>query len=300
MKRFYGILALLFLSALAGWIVMPRSLRSDVRRVVRAADPDAEVGVAVVREGRVVVSYHGKRMLPVLSTFKFPLALAVLSAMDEQGISLSSPCDVAASDLWPTWSPLRERYPEGATIRMADLLRYAVSHSDNCASDRLLREAGGIGAVRRYAVAAVGEGFDFSATERRMTQDVEAQRLNRATPEAMALLMDRFGRGELVSRVYGDFLWRLLIGATTGPDKLKAGLPEGTVLGHKTGSSDRDASGLKIADNDLGYVVLPDGGGYSICVFVTATKLSERESAALIARISQIVWRHMCDAGPVE
>ena len=78
----------------------------------------------------------------------------------------------------------------------------------------------------------------------------------------------------------------------TGKDKLKAGLPPAIVLGHKTGSSDRDESGLKAGDNDMGFVRLPDGSRYSIAVFVKDSKEDDKTNAALIAAISQKVYEY--------
>ena len=49
------------------------------------------------------------------------------------------------------------------------------------------------------------------------------------------------------------------IDTETGANKLKGMLPAKTVVGHKTGSSDRNADGMKTADNDAGLVILPDG-----------------------------------------
>ena len=42
-----------------------------------------------------------------------------------------------------------------------------------------------------------------------------------------------------------DFLWQTMIDTETGANKLKGMLPAKTV-GHKTGSSDRNADGMKI------------------------------------------------------
>src|SRR5699024_4724650 len=109
----------------------------------------------------------------------------------------------------------------------------------------------------------------------------------------MALLLDRFRHDSLFASEYRDFLWQTLCTTTTGMNKLRAGLPDGTTIGHKTGSSDRDARGVKIADNDLGYVELPDGSGYAICVYVAETALSDGETAALIAEISRLVWQRL-------
>lgn len=290
MKR--ALLLLLFVcAAVTLWLVAPHGLERDLRRAVHGVD--AEVGVAVVREGRVIASVNGNRPMPAMSTFKFPLALAVAARLDSLGLPLSAQLEVTADDLWPdTWSPLREAHPAGGRFSFGELLHYTVAESDNCACDRLIRELGGIGALQRYMDGLPAEGFDFRATER-MFRRFEAQRLNRATPEAMALLMDRFRHEELIAREYGDFLWRTLCETTTGADKLRAGLPEGTTIGHKTGSSDRNARGVKIADNDLGYVELSDGSGYAICVYVSETTLSDRESAALIAAVSRLVWQRL-------
>lgn len=70
MKRF--LLLLLFAGA-AGtlWFVTPHGLERDLCRTVRGVD--AEVGIAVVREGRVIASVGGDRPMPAMSTFKFPL-----------------------------------------------------------------------------------------------------------------------------------------------------------------------------------------------------------------------------------
>ena len=59
-----------------------------------------------------------------------------------------------------------------------------------------------------------------------------------------------------------------MIATSTGSDKLKGLLPAETIIGHKTGSSDRDSTGMKAGDNDMGFVYLPHGGDhYTIAVF---------------------------------
>jgi len=80
--------------------------------------------------------------------------------------------------------------------------------------------------------------------------------------------------------------------ATTGTNKLKAGLPAGTVIGHKTGSSDRTAEGIRIADNDAGYVLLPDGRRYCIAVFVTESEENDAANAAIAAAVSRAAYEY--------
>ena len=50
---------------------------------------------------------------PLLSVFKFHVALAVLDKMDKQSISLDSIVSIKASQMPPnTYSPLRKKFPD--------------------------------------------------------------------------------------------------------------------------------------------------------------------------------------------
>ena len=82
-----------------------------------------------------------------------------------------------------------------------------------------------------------------------------------------------------------------MIDTETGANKLKGMLPAQTMVGHKTGSSDRNADGMKTADNDAGLVILPDGRKYYIAAFVMDSY--ETDNADIIARISRMVYDAM-------
>ena len=70
-----------------------------------------------------------------------------------------------------------------------------------------------------------------------------------------------------------------MIDTETGANKLKGMLPAKTVVGHKTGSSDRNADGMKTADNDAGLVILPDGRKYYIAAFVMDSYETDEDNA---------------------
>ena len=76
-----------------------------------------------------------------------------------------------------------------------------------------------------------------------------------------------------------DFLWQTMIDTETGANKLKGMLPAKTVVGHKTGSSDRNADGMKTANNDAGLVILPDGRKYYIAAFVMDSYETDEDNA---------------------
>jgi len=80
-----------------------------------------------------------------------------------------------------------------------------------------------------------------------------------------------------------------LTASVTGPNRLRAGLPPGTVLAHKTGTSgERD--GMAPATNDIGLITLPDGRRLAVAVFVTDARADEATRDRVIARIGRAVY----------
>lgn len=270
-----------------------RQVLTDSLRAL-LADRRAEVGVAAVLDDGSAFTYGNDRRYPMLSVFKFHLALAVLHRLDSLRQPLTLPLDVSAADLRPdTWSPLRERYPGGGVrLSVAELLRYSVAQSDNNACDRLLRYVGGPRAVDAYVRRLGIESFAIRRTEDDMHRRPACCVDNWTTPLAAARLLERFCRDTLfVDPAYADFLCEVMCATVTGADKLRAGLPAGVRLGHKTGSSDRDTRGMKLADNDIGFVRLPDGRWLFLAVFVTRSYESDATNAALIADVARLVMK---------
>jgi beta-lactamase class A len=84
-----------------------------------------------------------------------------------------------------------------------------------------------------------------------------------------------------------------MIEGPSGPNRIKGQLPEGTVVGHKTGTSSRNETTNVLTElNDVGIVMLPDGRHFAIAVFVANSTMTDDETAAIIARISKTAWDH--------
>lgn len=77
-----------------------------------------------------------------------------------------------------------------------------------------------------------------------------------------------------------------------GRKQTEGRLPAEIVIGHKTGSSDRTDEGIRIADNDAGYVLLPDGRRYCIAVFVTESEENDAANAAIAASASRAAYEY--------
>lgn len=273
---------------------LPLSARNgSLERAVRALTDSvrATVGVAVVfGDGDTLVVNNGHRY-PTMSVYKFHQALAVLDHLERRGLPLTTRIPVRKSDLLPdTWSPLREACPGGGRFTVAELLAYSVAQSDNNVCDLLFRFLGGPEVVNRYIAGLDAGEAAIVADEETMHRHTDNQYLNWTTPLAAVRLLDRFRRGELLSAAYGDFLLETMFATETGPDKLRGLLPADVAVAHKTGSAFRDAQGVMVADNDIGIVRLPDGRSYSIAVFVMDSREDDRTNAAVIARISRLVY----------
>lgn len=253
----------------------------------------AKVGIALrTPEGELIL--RNDTLLPMMSVFKFPTALAALDRAERDRTPLATKVRVGSEWLDAgTYSPLRDSLPaEGGEVTLVDLLRYSLSLSDNIACDILLDYAGGPAAVDEYVRGLGIEDMHIEASERTMHRALENQRLNAARPAAVCELFARLLQGGLLDPGHEALLRRLLENAATGTDKLRAGLPSNVRLGHKTGTSDRTPDGVWIADNDAGYVVLPDGSTYCIAVFVAESPEERAENAAIIAEVSRTAYHY--------
>lgn len=268
-------------------------LEQELRKVIK--DKRANVGIAIKIPGKESITLNNGNEYPTMSVFKFHLALAVTDHLNRNNLSPETPMHIQKSDLHHnTYSPIRDKYPEGnVTLTIQELLHYTVSLSDNNGCDILFRYMGGTDKVDSYIRSLGIEDFRIAATEEEMHSDHSKQYANWTTPAAAVELMEMFLSGKLFSPEYHQMLYMILTETKTGPDKLKAGLPADIVLGHKTGSSFRTPEGLKAADNDLGFVVLPDGRSYCIGVFVKDSYEDDLTNAAIIAEISRIVYEFL-------
>ena len=251
----------------------------------------ATIGVAVLTDRGETIQYNNELHFPLLSVFKFHIALAVLDKMDKAGISLEDTLFIKASQMLPnTYSPLRQKFPDqDFTISLGELLKYSIAQSDNNASDILIDYAGGMKHIQRYIQRLGILNCQLIDTEAEMHATNNPRR-NWSQPSEVTRLLQIAVEKSLFAPQYKNFLLQTMIETQTGTDKLKASLPTDVTIGHKTGSSDRDATGMKVADNDAGFITLPDGRRYYIAVFVTDSYETDKDNAAIIGTISKMVY----------
>ncbi len=257
------------------------------------AGKKAQIGIAVIINHEDTVTVNNGHRYPMMSVFKLHQALSVADHCQRKGMSLDAPVFIRKEDLKPdTYSPLRDRYPEGnVSLSVRRLLEYTLHLSDNNACDILFGQFGGTKATDRYIRSLGLHHFSIEATEDEMHKDLSLCYRNWSTPLETARLIELLLNGHLFENKYQDFLLQTMISCQTGKDRLVAPLQAtGAVVGHKTGTGDRNEQGELIGINDVGFVRLPDGTEYTIAVFVKDSAESAEDTAGIIARISEIVY----------
>lgn len=287
--RIGWLLLLLVALPLAG---KAEDLGAQLRKVIEGKA--ATVGVAVIFNGSELVTVNDMYRYPMMSTYKFHQALSVVDYINREKETLATEILVKQSDMkTEMYSPMHDANRKGNFyITIGDLLKYSLIDSDNHACDILFDYIGGPKTTDKYVRSLGITDFSITQTERDMHESTDNVWLNWTKPSAAALLLETFLQNPMFDKNQKFFLERAMADASTGKDKLKAGLPDDVLLGHKTGSSDRNEYGIKVADNDMGFVVLPNGQYYTIAVFVMNSQETDKTNARLIADISKVVYNY--------
>ena len=269
------------------------SLRAQITRA--AAQAEGRVGVFATLLGTdQEVGLAAGEQFPMQSVFKLPLGMTVLVAVDRGELALDQEVRVTPADFVTDrqHSPIRDRYPDGVTLTLADLLQSAASGSDGTAADVLLGLVGGPEAVTAYVRELGVDGLTVAVTEKDMGRDRQATYQNWATPEGAVAVLRALDEGRGLSAESREHLLRLLTETGTGRNRIRGRLPEGTVVAHKTGTS-RTLDGVTAATNNIGLITLPDGRRVALAVFVSdspADDATRERVIADVARAAYDVW----------
>jgi beta-lactamase class A len=270
------------------------SLRKKIEHIV--SDKKAVVGVSIIgNNGKDTISLHGNRRFPMQSVFKFHIALAVLSEVDKGKLSLRQLIEIRKDDLLPKdfWSPLRDEHPDGGSFTIEKLIQYSVSQSDNTACDVLIKLIGTPTTVEEYFKKNHIQDIQIVFNEKDMQAKWENMFENWTTPNTASKTLQIFyeNKNNILSKSSYDFFWKTNKETTTGKNRIKGQLPEGTIVAHKTGwSGTHKETGITAAVNNIGIVFLPNGEYFVISVFVSESKESFDANEKIIADIAKATY----------
>jgi beta-lactamase class A len=352
--RLFGALALVGVVALGGgWIAhrtqAPEAALTSLKTAFTPKAPPAPpqlqatldklahdyrepVGVSVtdVEQGWTA-GVDGDSVYPQQSVSKLWVSMSVLDAIDHHGLALDQSVVVTKDDRSVFFQPLGEKVgSDGFATTIYDLLRRALTESDNAANDKLMREVGGASAVTRTIAdkglhqIAVGAyerelqartaglawrpefaGWRFKEARAQLPDEVRDKALaaylaapaDGAAPAAITKALAELKRGQLLSPTSTNTMLTLMSEARTGPFRLKGGLPSGWRIAHKTGTGP-DWRGASVGINDVGLLTAPDGHTYAVAVMMRQTRKPVPLRLAFMQAVSRAVVQTWSGGGP--
>ncbi len=267
-------------------------LRQELENII--ATKNATIGISIKNiETKDTLSINGTLNAPLMSIFKFHIALATLNLVDKGKLSLKQKIFIKKEELHEnTWSPIRDEYPNGNMYLTLDqLLRYTVSHSDNNGCDILLKLIGGTETVQLFINKQGIKDFTIKLNEREM-QTWESFYINSTTPLATTEILEIFYKGQVLKKKTTKYLYQIMVDCSRGITWMKAGLPEGTELAHRTGISDRNENNLRAAMNDVGVFKIPNGNHIILSVYLKNITEEREVTEKTIADIAKATWNY--------
>lgn len=265
-------------------------LRQQLNQII--SSKNATVGISIKGiEDKDTLSINGYLKAPMMSVFKFHIALAVLNKVDEGKFSLTQEVFIKKKDLQEnTWSPMREDYPNGnVNLTLDKLLRYTVSHSDNNGCDILIDLVGGTKVVQKFINQQGIRDFVIKVNENQM-RSWKNLYVNTTTPLATTDLLEKFFKGKILKENSTKYLYQIMVETSRGLTWMKAGLPQNTELAHRTGISGTNDDNLRVAMNDIGIVKLPNGKHFILSVYLKNIKEKQEDTEKIIADITKATW----------
>jgi beta-lactamase class A len=207
------------------------------------------IGVSAVNmQNARAVSYRGDERFAMCSSFKWLLGYFMMQR-DYPG-SIDEKISYTEDDLVP-WSPVTEPALKTGGLTIRELCEAAIQTSDNTASNLLLKELGGPQGLTSLLRGVGDEVTRLDRWEPDLNENAPGDVRDTTTPDAMTSLVSGllFGSdGALNERA---IVREMMIGATTGNNRLRAGIGEEWVTGDKTGTSSNNQS------NDIAFAFMP-------------------------------------------
>ncbi|WP_151480541.1 class A beta-lactamase [Streptomyces albicerus] len=242
---------------------------------------DARLGVYAIDTGtgREVAHRDGERF-GYHSTFKALEAGAVLRKYSLNG--MNKVIKYSSDDLVAN-SPITEKHVETG-MTLSELCDAAVRYSDNTAANLLFDALGGPKGLESDLRKLGDKVTLMERIEPHLSDWVPGETRDTTTPRALAKDLRAYVLGDVLRKRERAQLTTWLKTNTTGNEVIRAGVPEGWVVGDKTGSG----SGYG-ARNDIAVVWPPDSAPIVMAILTNRGKAEDVHDNKLIAEAASVV-----------
>lgn len=304
----------------------PAAIQSEIADISKSID--GVVGVAAWRlDGRGDrVLVNADQQYPMASTFKVAIAGTVLSQVDKGKLKLDQMVAVDPNMMVESEGLAETFHHPGVSVSLENLLELMLTVSDNTATDTLEKLVGGPAVVTQWVRSQGITGLRVDRDTAGLIRDfyglpsgpsfpasLEAglkanpsledkgdkpdpafdnDPRDTSTPTAMAELLQRIYTGKALSPQSTNLLREIQERNTTGKARIRARLPQGTIVAEKTGT-------IGGSVNNVGVITLPDNRGKLIvAVFIKKSSKPVEDRERVIADVSRALYDYYLFEAP--
>ena len=258
------------------------------KRIAQLADGDrGRIGVAAIDLSTgEEISVLGDQLFPMASTSKIAVAATYLEMVEKGKYSLTSEFPLLIPLRSAKFSSDRAPVRRGRYMPAIDLIEIMITRSSNPATDALLDAVGGPEKVNDWVRRQGIKDFSIDRDIATLVRDdgeydpasyIDAR--DAASPRAMLELLEGLYQGKFLSAESRRVILDAMSRTRTGKRRIKARIPMGAQVSHKTGS-------LNNTSSDVGFIEAPDGRTIAVAIYVTGqgSRSARENRIAAIAR----------------
>lgn len=232
--------------------------------------------------GRVLVAHRADERFPMCSTFKFLLAAAALKRIDQGQMSLDQVLNFGEADLL-SYAPVAKANVAKGGLPLGELCAAVVTVSDNTAANVILRNIGGPQAVTAFARSIGDQDTRLDRNEPELNSAIPGDPRDTTTPQAIGEDMPRLLSGNALGAASQQMLENWMVASKTGLKRVRAGLPNGWVVGDKTGS------GANGSANVIAIIRPENRATLFASVYLTGSRAPAEELDAVHMEVGRII-----------
>lgn len=230
------------------------------------------------------IRYDDESRYAMASTFKLPLAAALLWQVDHGAFRLTHTLPIRKDDLKSHSPAVEAKLAAGATaMSVAELCAAVIVESDNTAANVLLAGIGGPAGFTQFMRSIGDQVTRLDRNEPDLNSNTPGDPRDTTTPRAMADTMLRIFTQNVLSLASRAMLIDWMSAARTGLDRIRAGLPKSWPAGDKTGT------GANGAVNDLCIFYPPERRPIFAVVYMSESTQDAKVLTAAHAEVGRLV-----------
>ncbi|PIB93601.1 class A beta-lactamase [Caulobacter sp. FWC2] len=258
----------------------PSALNSRINELEQRSGGRLGVAVLDTHDGRRF-AWRGDERFRMCSTFKMPLAAAILRRVDQGRERLDRRVTYGREVLMGNSPVVEKHLDRGMTI--GELCAATITYSDNAAANLLLDALGAPTDLTRFLRALGDQTTRCDRREPELNTGAPDDPRDTTTPTAIAETWKTLLTTDTLSAASRKQLTAWVVANRTGGKRLRAGLPRSWTVGDKTGNNGQDQT------NDIAVIWPPKRKPLFVAAFHDQGSADDDVRSAVLADVARAV-----------